>query len=113
MYDATHHFPHTHCSQTILEDFFFLSSTSLFSLDPYLCTPQARVLEMWRGVVKGDWVPLTGDEPRIDTNRQIEPRKIGNGVKRQVREIKRDTHHGSLPRMTCTNSPSVTIRRTS
>ena len=33
MYDATHHFPHAHCSQSILEDF-FLSSTSLFPPDP-------------------------------------------------------------------------------
>ena len=54
MYDATHHFPLAHCSQYI---FFFLLSTSLFPLDPQLCAPQARALEMWRGVVKGGWSP--------------------------------------------------------
>ena len=39
---------------------------------------------MWRGVVKGAWGPLTRDAPRIDTKRQIESRKTGNGPKRQV-----------------------------
>ena len=57
------------------ERIFFLSSTSLFPLDPWLCAPQARALEMWRGVVKGVWGPLAGDAPRIDTKRQIESRK--------------------------------------
>ena len=57
MYDATLHFPLAHCSQVNLEDFFFLSSTSLLPLDPWLCAPQARALEMWRGVVKGGWSP--------------------------------------------------------
>jgi hypothetical protein len=34
----------------------FLSSTSFFfPLDPSICTPQARALEMWRWVVKGGW----------------------------------------------------------
>jgi hypothetical protein len=32
---------------------FFLSSTSLLPLDPWLCAPQARALEMCGGVVKG------------------------------------------------------------
>ena len=72
MYDATHHFPHAHCSQFIVEDFFFLSSTSLFPLESGLCAPQARPLEMWRGVVKGAWGPLVGDTLRIDAKRQIE-----------------------------------------
>ena len=85
MYDANHHFPLAHCSQFILEDFFFsLSSTSLFPLDPWLCAPQARTLEMWRGVVKGVWGPLAGDAPRIDTKRQIESRNLWENAKRQV-----------------------------
>jgi hypothetical protein len=67
---VTHHFPHTHCSQIILEDF-FLSSTSLFPLDPLICAPQVRALEMWRGVMKGACGPLTGDTPRIGVKRQI------------------------------------------
>ena len=40
-----------------LSEDFFLSSTSLFPLDPWLCGTQARALEMWRGVVKGGWSP--------------------------------------------------------
>ena len=49
MYDVSHHFPHAQCFQFILEDIFF----PLFPLDPWLCAPQTRALEMWRGVVKG------------------------------------------------------------
>ncbi len=36
---------------------FFLSSTSRLPLDPWMCAPQARALEMWGGVVKGGWSP--------------------------------------------------------
>ena len=48
---------------------------------------------MLRGVVKGAYGPLAGDAPRIDTKRQIESRKTGNGTKRQVWDtiLKRDT----------------------
>jgi hypothetical protein len=42
---------------SLSQKLFFLSSTSLFPLDPYLCAPQGRALEMWRGVVKGGWNP--------------------------------------------------------
>ena len=53
MYDVTHHFPHAHFSQFILEDFFPPDYLLSFPLDPQLCVPQPRALEMWRGVVKG------------------------------------------------------------
>ena len=36
------------------------SSASLLPLDPWLCAPQARALEMWRGIVKG--LPWTGPD---------------------------------------------------
>ena len=47
MYDVTHHFPHAHCSQIILEDFFSLDYLP-FPLEPWICVPQERALEMWR-----------------------------------------------------------------
>ena len=42
-----------------------------FLFDPWLCVPQVRSLEMWRGVVKGASGPFTGDTLRIDAKRQI------------------------------------------
>jgi hypothetical protein len=39
---------------------------------------------MWRGVVKGSCVPLTGDTSRIGTKRQIGSRNIWENAKRQV-----------------------------
>ena len=53
-------------SQKIL----FSLVTSLFPLDPSLCAPQARALEMWRGVVKGGWSPHDREIPlRIEVPR--------------------------------------------
>ena len=39
---------------------------------------------MWRGVVKGVCVPLTGDTSRIGTKRQIGSRNSWENAKRQV-----------------------------
>jgi hypothetical protein len=62
---------------SLSDKIFFLSSTSLFPLDPYICDPQVRALEMWRGVMKGACGPLTGDTPRIGVKRQIGSRISG------------------------------------
>jgi hypothetical protein len=49
-YDATHHFPHAHCSQFIFEKDSLVYL--LFFLFTLLYVPQLRALEMWRGVVE-------------------------------------------------------------
>ncbi len=61
-----------------------------------------RELEMWRGVMKGDCVPLTGDTPRIGAKRQMDLGISGKmqrdklGI-RYYREIYRSS--GPHPRM--------------
>ena len=48
---------------------------------------------MWRRVVKGDCVPLSGDTSRIGVKRQIRSRNLWENAKRQVWNtiLKRDT----------------------
>jgi hypothetical protein len=51
------------------------------SLDPWLCAPQTRTLEMWRGVVKGGWSPHDREIPlRIEV-----PRNRSRKSKRMLR----------------------------
>ena len=100
---------------SLSQKIFFSLVTSLFPLDPSLCAPQARTLEMWRGVVKGACGPLAGDTPRIGTKRQIGSRNSWENAKRQVWNtiLKReaaamDYTHGRLTCIGCQSfQPSI------
>jgi len=66
---------------------------------------------MWRGVVKGDWGPLAGDAPRIDTKRQVESRITGNGTKRQVWDTREKKQQWAASTYAMLVQPPVMIRR--
>jgi hypothetical protein len=68
-----------------------LSSTSLFPLDPWLCPLQTRVVEMWRGVVKGRWnPPWQVNTFRIEIPRNRRTNSRGYGVRTKLGSIIND-----------------------